>query len=98
MTEPTQGVLAQVRKHALPPDTAIFTHDATDGAYVWNVSAALALLQTSPRPAYLVSPQLLHQTLRTATVDHAQVAKADPHQAGLVACYFDGPRTTGGGS
>ena len=85
----TQAVLAQLRTDGVPQGTWIFTHDATYGAYVWNVTAALALVQARPRPAHLVSPQLLRQTLATARVDPAQVTKAHPDEPGLVAVYFD---------
>ena len=74
----TQAVLAQLRQYSLPPDTAILTWNASYGQYVWNVSQALTIVEGRPRPAYPVSPQLMQQTLGTATVDRTQIAKADP--------------------
>ena len=85
----TQAVLAQLRTSGLAPGTAIFTHDTPYGAYIWNVTAALALIQARPRPAHIVSPQLMQQTLGTATVDRTQIATARPEEPGLVAVYFD---------
>ena len=85
----TQAVLAQLRTYGLPPDTTIFTHYATYGAYVWHVTQALAVIQARPRPAHIVHPPLMEQTLRTAVVDRAAVAKADPTRPGITAMFYD---------
>ena len=83
------AVRAPLRTDGVPPGTWISTHDATYGAYVWNVTEALALVQARPRWAHLGLPQLMRQTLATARVDPAQVTKAHPDEPGLVAVYFD---------
>ena len=81
-------MLAQLRKYGLPHDTAIFTHVTPYGAYTWNVSAALAVVQARPRQAHPVHPPLCNDP-RDGGRGPGGGSHGGPRQPGITAPYFD---------
>jgi hypothetical protein len=85
-----EQVLASAHRGILIPMPKVtFTYDMPYGRYIWNVTAALTLVQLIPRTLYPVPADSQQRIADSTTYDPAHVATVNPDAPGIVAPLFN---------